>query len=84
MKLLWFFIFWPCCAVSGVLVLQRGTEPGSSAMRAWSPNQWITGEVLFLKMYRFYLAFMALQKFMFCFIPIHTLGSNQIELFVVV
>ena len=36
-----FFIFWPCHVVCGILVPQPGIEPGSLAMKAWSPNQTI-------------------------------------------
>ena len=34
--------FWPHHVACGILVPQPGIEPGSLAVKAWSPNHWIT------------------------------------------
>ena len=41
----WFVcLFWPCHMACGILVPQPGIEPRPSAVRARSPNHWITRE----------------------------------------
>ena len=41
---LFFYFFWPCLAVCGILVPQPGIEPGPTAMKALSPNHWTARE----------------------------------------
>ena len=36
--------FWPQQASCGILVSWKGTEPGLSPMKAWSPNHWTSRE----------------------------------------
>ena len=39
------FIFWPPCAMCGILVPKPGNKPVPSAVEAWSLNQWTAREV---------------------------------------
>ena len=39
-----FFFFGLCCLACGILVPRPGIEPGPSAVRAQSPNDWTTRE----------------------------------------
>ena len=39
-----FFFFWPHSMVCGNLVIQKGIEPRSMVLKAWSLNHWTTGE----------------------------------------
>ena len=55
------FIFLPHRAACGISVLQPGTEPGPTAVRAPSPDDWTTREVprsfhfkMFLEMFQLY------------------------------
>ena len=40
--------FWPSCLVCGILVPQPGIEPGPSAVKVQSPNNWSASEFLIL------------------------------------
>ena len=45
--LFFFFFFFASprhCAACGILVPQRGTEAGPSAVKVWSPNHWTARE----------------------------------------
>ena len=37
-------IFWTRYSACGISVTRPGIEPGSSAVKVWSPNHWTTGE----------------------------------------
>ena len=38
------FFFWPRLAACGILVPRPGIEPGPTAVKVWSPNDWPTRE----------------------------------------
>ena len=40
-----FLIFWPHCAIHGILVLRPGIEPTSPALEVHRPNHWTPREV---------------------------------------
>ena len=52
------FFFWPRLAACGILVPRPGIEPGSTAVKAQSPNHWITREfpvgIYYRLLYKFY------------------------------
>ena len=43
---LFIYLFWPHRVACRILVLRPGTEPGSSAVKAPSPNHWTVREFL--------------------------------------